>query len=101
MAGDIACDLSSDDRGVRAERWSRLWRAAGRERTATPDGVQMCFDDGPAVEDELRALAAGESTCCSWARWHVRRADDGLILTVSSTSEGAAVLHGMFGACNG
>jgi hypothetical protein len=92
----IACKLGDDQAGAQARRWVRLWRDAGLERVETKDGLRIRFRDAPAVEDELRALVAVERNCCSWARWEVRRADGGLILTVSSTPEGAATLHMMF-----
>jgi hypothetical protein len=93
----IACELGGDEIGAQAERWIRLGRDAGLKRVGTEDGLQIRFRDQPAVEEELRALVAVESKCCSWARWEVRRADGDLILTVSSTPEGAATLHTMFG----
>jgi hypothetical protein len=54
------------------------------------------FRDEPTAERELRALAAAEGDCCSWARWEVRRDSGELILDVRSTPEGAAALHAMF-----
>jgi len=91
----VACELGSDEMGAQVKRWIRLGRDAGLERAETQDGLQIRFRDEPAVEEELRALAAAESSCCSWARWEVRRADGDVILTVSSTPEGAATLHTM------
>jgi hypothetical protein len=93
----IACDLGGDEIRAQAERWTGLWRDAGLERVETKDGLRIRFRDEPAVGEELRALAAMESKCCSWARWEVRRADGNLILTVSSMPGGAATLHTMFG----
>jgi hypothetical protein len=92
----IACELGGGETAAQVKRWMRLGREAGLERVETEDGLRIRFRDEPAVEEELRGLAAVESSCCSWARWEVRRADGGLILTVSSTPEGAATLHTMF-----
>jgi hypothetical protein len=92
----IACELGGDETDVQVKRWVRLGRDAGLERVETEDGLRMRFRDEPTVEEELRALVAVESSCCSWARWEVRRADGDLILKVSSTPEGAAALHTMF-----
>ncbi len=93
----IACELSRSELGVQAERWLRLGRGAGLGRTETDDGVRIRFRDEPAVERELRALAAVESGCCRWARWEVYRDGGELVLRVRSTQEGAAALHAMFG----
>jgi hypothetical protein len=92
----IACELGGGETGAQVQRWMRLGRDAGLERVETEDGLRVRFRDEPAVEEELRALVAVESNCCSWARWEVRRADGDLILKVSSTPEGAATLHTMF-----
>ena len=92
----IACELSGDKASSQAERWMRLGRNAGLRRVETEDGLRIRFRDEPAVERELRALAAVESNCCPWARWEVRRTDGELVLHVSSTPEGAATLHAMF-----
>ena len=94
----IACELSGNEFGTQAERWLRLGRAAGLGRTGTEDGVRIRFRDEPAVERELRALAAVESDCCRWARWEVHRAGGELVLRVRSAQAGAAALHAMFGA---
>jgi hypothetical protein len=75
----------------------RLSRYAGLGRVATEDGLRLRFRDEPAVERELRALAVAESGCCAWARWEVHHADGELVMRVSSTPEGAAALHAMFG----
>ena len=92
----IACELSGGDVAAQAERWMRLGRDAGLGRVETGDGLRLRFRDEPAVEQELRALAAVESNCCPWARWEVSRAEGELVLQVSSTPEGAATLHAMF-----
>jgi hypothetical protein len=93
----IACELSGDEASGRTERWMRLGRHAGLGRVETEDGLRIRFRDEPAVERELRALATAESSCCAWARWEVCRADGELVMRVSSTPEGAAALHAMFG----
>lgn len=92
----IACELGVDEVGAQAERWMRLGRDFGLGRAETTEGLRIRFRDEPAAEQELRALAAVESRCCSWARWEVHRADGDLVLDVSSAPEGAAALRAMF-----
>jgi hypothetical protein len=94
---DIACTLGEERAAGQAERWLRLGRDAGLGRAETADGLEVRFRDEAAVERELRDLVAVESACCAWARWEVRRADGELVMRVSSTPAGAAVLHGMLG----
>lgn len=98
LAPDIACELGEVQAATQAERWLRLGREAGLGRAETPDGLEIRFRDEPAAERELRDLVSVESKCCAWARWEVRRADGELVMRVSSTPEGAAALHAMFGA---
>ena len=93
----IACGLNAQDRSTQARRWLRLGREAGLGRAETADGLLLRFRDEPAVDRELRALVALESDCCPWARWEVRRAEDELVMRVSSTAAGAEALHAMFG----
>jgi len=97
-APDIACDLGAGGAAAQAERWVRLGQQAGLGRAETADGLEVRFRDEAAVERELRELASVESRCCAWARWEVDRANGELVLRVSSTPEGAAVLHAMFGS---
>ena len=97
LAPDIACDLGEEKAATQAERWLRLGRQAGLGRAKTDDGLAIRFRDEPAVERELRDLISVESKCCAWARWQVHRADGELVMRVTSTPEGAAVLHAMFG----
>lgn len=96
--GDIACGLGTEGAAGQAERWRRLGREGGLGRAETADGLEVRFRGDRAAERELRDLVAVESECCAWARWDVGRAGDELVLRVTSTPEGAAALHAMFGA---
>jgi len=98
QAPDIACDLSVADAATQEQRWLRLGRDAALGRTETPDGLEFRFRGGAEVERELRDLIAVESDCCAWAQWEVRHAGGELVMRVTSTPEGAAALHAMFGA---
>jgi hypothetical protein len=97
LAPDIACDLGEERAATQAERWLRLAGEAGLGRAETADGLDLRFRDEAAVERELRDLVSVESNCCPWARWEVHRAAGELVMRATSTPEGAAALHGMFG----
>jgi hypothetical protein len=97
LAPDIVCDLSTERLATQAGRWLRLAREAGLGRAETADGLDLRFRDEAAVERELRDLVSVERNCCPWARWGVKRADGELVMRATSTPEGAAALHGMFG----
>src|SRR5712691_3378129 len=91
----VACTLSIRDLAAQADRWRALRAAAQTDRAETDDGLMLRFRPDPGVDAELRALAAAENECCSWARWDVRADTDGVVLHATSTGEGVAALHGM------
>jgi hypothetical protein len=68
-------------------------------RAETADGLRLRFR--PEAEEELRALAATETECCSWATWTVERDAGTIVLDVRSTAAGVATLHEMFGPASG
>lgn len=93
----VACALSSADLAAQYSRWEHLAARAMTGRAETADGLHLCFRRAPGAEEELRALAAVESQCCSWATWTVRADAGQIVLDVRSASaEGVAALHGMF-----
>jgi len=92
----VACSLGKAALAEQAGRWARLAARAMTQREQTGDGIRVTFRPGPGTEEELRALAAAEARCCSWASWTVH--DDGtqLVLDVRSAGDGVAALHAMF-----
>jgi hypothetical protein len=92
----VACTLTSADLTAQSERWARLMARALTERAETADGLRLSFRPGPGTEDELRALVAVETECCSWATWTVEPAAGAIVLDVRSAAEGVATLHTMF-----
>lgn len=93
----VACSLNGTDLKSQQERWINLGESFGVARTATDDGVRLAFRFDPEVQKELHALVAAENDCCAWASWTVDRDAAGdLVMTVRSTGDGVATLHGMF-----
>jgi hypothetical protein len=90
----IACTLTSADQAAQAGRWERLLARAMTGQTETADGLRISFR--PDAEEELRALVAVESECCSWAAWTVRRNSGAIVLDVRAAAEGVAALRTMF-----
>src|SRR5262245_56089651 len=93
---EIACTLGSTDLRTQSERWKRLIAGAGTRRAVTDTGLQLHFRRDPAVERELRELAAVEGECCAWATWTVEAEADELILEIGSTGHAVSVVHGLF-----
>ncbi len=92
----VACTLTTAGLAAQASRWERLAARAMAERTETRYGLRLSFRREPAVEEELRMLAAVETECCAWADWTVETSAGQIVLDVRSTGLGIATLHGMF-----
>lgn len=92
----VACSLGPADLRAQRERWRILYAEAATARIATQDGVRVCFPRDPAVEAELRALVAVEAECCTFAKWAVDAAGAELVLEVSASGEGIAVVQSWF-----
>jgi hypothetical protein len=93
---DTACTLSTAGLAAQRERWMRLIAASGAGREQTPAGLLLRFRPDAGVAAELERLAAVERGCCAWATWTVAASADAITLTVASTGDGVAALHGMF-----
>jgi hypothetical protein len=48
----------------------------------------------------LRELVTVEADCCRWARWRITRERPSLVLPVTSTGDGVAMLQTMFVAAS-
>lgn len=94
----VACTLAPADLAAQGERWHRLMARAMTERVETADGLRICFR--PEAEEELRALVAVETECCSWATWTVERNAGTIVLDVRSSAVGVATLAGMFASAS-
>ena len=92
----VACTLNGDDLAAQAQRWRALLAQNGLERSEVDDGIRITLRDAIGVEEELRALAALENACCSWAHWDVAREDGSLVLHARSSGDGVAALQNMF-----
>jgi hypothetical protein len=92
----IACTLSGADLKSQRERWLALGENFGLGRQETKDGLRLSFRSHPAVLEELEALVAVESDCCSWASWSVEDEGETLVMAVRSQGAGVSTLHGMF-----
>jgi hypothetical protein len=92
----IACTLSDADLKSQGERWLALGENFGLGREETKDGLRLGFPSHPEIREELEALVAVESECCSWAAWSVDDEGDTLVVAARSKGMGVTTLHGMF-----
>ncbi len=94
----VACTLSPVGLAAQGERWHRLMAQAMTERAQTTYGLRICFR--LEAEEELRALVAVETECCSWATWTVERDAGTIVLDVRSSAVGVTTLAGMFASAS-
>lgn len=88
----VACSLTSDAIGERAEQWQQLIR--GAEYEEIPDGRRLTLPVKHA--GAVAGLAAAEQQCCPFFDFRLRLDGSVLYLEVRAPAEGAALLGGMF-----
>jgi hypothetical protein len=92
----VACTLDRAGHEQQSRRWTELRRAAELGRLETPQGKRVYFRADEGVLEELAQLVEVENECCSWAQWRVEPLQSEIVLHVTSTGHGTAVIHGMF-----
>jgi hypothetical protein len=97
----VACSLGPDAGPARLRRWQRLADAA--RPVARRDGprLEVRYEPGPGVREELEALAAAEAECCSFVGWSVTQDGDVPVLQVTAdphTPDAVTPIAALFGA---
>lgn len=92
----IACTLTSEQYRSRTAALADLAGAALTSRRSIEGGERLTFVDRPAVECELRAVVAAESSCCSFLRLDLRREEDGLVLDVTGPADAQPMIAELF-----
>jgi hypothetical protein len=92
----IACSLSADELPERRRRWVALSDRALAGRDPIDGGVRLTFRAAPGVEEELRALAELERSCCAFAAFEVAVARERVTLDVTSSGEGVTAVRQLF-----
>jgi hypothetical protein len=97
----IACTLGPDQGAQRLDRWKAL--SANGRPTARRNGhrLEVRYPSGPGIGEELEALAAAESLCCSFADWNVTHEKDHVVLHATSDPsrpDAIDAIAGLFGA---
>jgi hypothetical protein len=97
----IACTLGPDDGAERMRRWRVLVDAANP--IALRDGriLEVRFEPGVDVLDELASLATAEQECCSFVTWTVTENNGRPMLRVLAkpdSPDDVASIAALFGA---
>lgn len=80
----VACTLGPDDGRTRMARWRRLAETAGPVARRAGAVLEVRYQPGTGVVDELRSLAAAEQECCSFVTWTVGDDDRSPVLRVTA-----------------
>ena len=67
----LACTLGPDDGAMRIDRWQALADTATPSARRVGHQLEVRYQPGPGVREELEALAAAEAKCCSFVTWAV------------------------------
>jgi hypothetical protein len=97
----LACTLRATDGAERSRRWRQLAADASPVARRTEGRLEVRYQPGPGVLDELRALATAEAECCSFVAWTVteQAGDPTLIVSApAGTPENIEPIAALFGA---
>ena len=67
----VACTLGLEDGAERMRRWKQLGERATPTGRRSGRELEVRFQPGPGVQEELEALAAAEAQCCAFVAWTV------------------------------
>jgi len=83
----LACTLGPIDGADRSRRWRQLAAEAAPVARRTEGRLEVRYQPGPGVLDELAALAAAEAECCSFVDWAVTEQAGDPTLVVSAPAD--------------
>jgi hypothetical protein len=97
----LACTLGATDGAERSRRWRQLAADASPVARRIEGRLEVRYQPGPGVLDELRALATAEAECCSFVAWTVteRAGDPTLVVSAPADKpENVEPIAALFGA---
>lgn len=83
----LACDLGPKDGRTRLLRWQALRDRAAPAAQLRDGQLEVRYQPGPGVHEELRALANAEQECCPFVTWSVVELEGHPVLLVTSPAE--------------
>jgi hypothetical protein len=101
MSLPISCTLGPSHGAARRRRWEALAEVGRPSARRLGHRLEIRYEDGPGVRNELEALAAAERDCCSFAKWRVSHGRGEVVLHVSADPERAddiSAIAVLFGA---
>lgn len=89
----LACDLGPQDGQARLFRWQALHRSAAPTAHLHDGQLEVRYQPGPGVREELSALADAEQVCCSFVTWSVTELEGQPVLRVTAPPEAPAAVE--------
>jgi hypothetical protein len=96
MEPPIACTLTPGEYAGRTGELAALAARALRSREQTEAGERLVFTDTPEIEHELRAVIAGEASCCAFLHMDLQRTADGLVLDIAGPQDARPIIAELF-----
>jgi hypothetical protein len=94
----IACTLAPDQiRGRMSLIDTLAWNALLAQETIE-GGIRARFGAKPGIEQRVRELAAAESQCCAFLRFHVHRDGQDVVLDITGSPEAQPAIREFFPA---
>ena len=97
----VACTLGPEDGRARLLRWQRLHDTAAPVARLRDGRLEVRYQPGQGVREELADLAAAEQTCCAFVTWSVTEVQGHPTLRVTAPAdapEAVAPIAAAFGA---
>ncbi|MEP7088823.1 MAG: hypothetical protein ABI776_01850 [Nocardioidaceae bacterium] len=83
----VACTLGVNDGPARLQRWQHLHQAAAPTVQLADGELEVRYQPGSEVMDELKALVTEEQECCAFVSWAVTEEDEQPVLRVTAPPE--------------
>lgn len=83
----VACTLGVNDGPARLQRWQHLHQEAAPTIQLAYGGLEVRYQPGSGVMDQLQALVADERECCAFVSWAVTEEGGKPVLRVTAPAE--------------
>ncbi len=83
----VACTLGANDGPARLQRWQHLHQEAAPTIHRTDGELEVRYQPGSEVMDQLQALVADERACCAFVGWAVTEEGGRPVLRVTAPTE--------------
>jgi len=83
----VACTLGVNDGPARLQRWQHLHQVAAPTVQLTDGELEVRYQPGSEIMDQLQALVADERECCTFVSWAVTEEGGQPVLRITAPPE--------------